>query len=534
MAENSTDEPFITDTSTADSTQVGCTSWLLMSCIILTMSTAFVFGWGLGAPNQYNVFTEKFLSGSNPCIVKPPDDSLLNLATSTIPDAIVAMGVNVENPMEDITTKIPTRHQIRPRFNFVLELIKGLPQTAFLIGAFIGALTGPHWTSCLDRKKSVYANFVFCFASSIFVILSYYLRYPSFFYTSRVLLGYQGGMACVIVPPYIGEIASQKVRGAAGASFQLSLTIGILMAQITGLPALAGTCRGWGWGLGIVFILPLIATFLLFFVPNSPTQLIRKYGNEEQAKKDLKKLRGTPDVSKDLTTIHAQSNAEGGTKSLSVIAVITTPRYRWPMITAVALQFAQAFSGINAVFFYSSKMFQKAGIPDNLIPVANILTGFINVVATIVALLLMEKVGRKPLILGPMSVMVVVFGILTALVEVNERKNDPTLGWVSVVFVLIFIVCFAIGLGPIPFFYTSEVCRPEARDSIQSLGQVANYLGNILLSLFFPILNSILGGYVFLIFCLLVLSFAIFLYIKMPETKNKSIEENEKHWNITK
>jgi MFS family permease len=110
-----------------------------------------------------------------------------------------------------------------------------------------------------------------------------------------------GGMACVTVPPFLGEISSQKVRGAAGAAFQLSLTIGILMAQVIGLP-----CHSWGWGLAIVFLLPFAGIFVLFLLPNSPTQMIAKYKDEVQATEDLKKLRGTPNVQADIDAIHEQ------------------------------------------------------------------------------------------------------------------------------------------------------------------------------------------------------------------------------------
>ena len=132
-------------------------------------------------------------------------------------------------------------------------------------------------------------------------------------------------MACVIVPPFIGEISSQKVRGAAGAAFQLALTIGILVAQIVGLPFIAGSCQGWGWGLAIVFILPLIGIFLLFLLPNSPTQMIAKYNDEQQAETDLKKLRGTTNVQADLDLIHEQTRQSSGgkTESLSIPQVRT-------------------------------------------------------------------------------------------------------------------------------------------------------------------------------------------------------------------
>ncbi|CAF0726688.1 unnamed protein product [Rotaria sordida] len=532
-------------TSDEDSTQRGCTSWLLISCVILTLTTAFVFGWGLGAPNMYNHYTERFLNGTDPCAYDKTPHLHSNTATlapeivdnneiieKTDNENVESTDTENDNMIEERSHKRGRKHQ--EKFSFMNELIKGIPQTVFLIGAFVGALSGPFWPNIFDRKRTVFANYLFCFASSLAVLLAYYFGKTWLFYLSRLLLGYQGGMACVVVPPFIGEISSQRVRGAAGAAFQLSLTIGILVAQVVGLPFIAGTCDRWAWGLGIVFLLPFIGLFLLFPIPNSPTQMIGKYNNEEQAIEDLKKLRGTPNIQADLELIRQQTRQVSGgkTESLSILQVLRSTHYRWPMLTTVILQLAQALSGVNAVFFYSSKMFAKAGIPHRSIPYANIGTGIINVLATIVSISLIEKLGRRALVIYPMAVMVGVFAILTVLVELNESRSSPTLGVLSVIFILLFIVCFAVGLGPIPFLYGSEVTRPEARDSIQSLGLVANYVGNILLSLFFPALNSILGGYVFLIFMVLVLLNVIFLWFKMPETKNKSVEDAERFWNI--
>jgi len=550
-----------TSRSTEDSTQKGCTTWLLLSCIVLTLTTAFVFGWGLGAPNMYNQYTEPFLKGSDPCLVDiaaksqatdnvetpaatvPPQPAINEDVADTedeapedVNDDYIRAEVdeNGDDIVEAEAEKQVLLAPVKGAFDFVTELIKGIPQTIFLIGAFLGAVTGPVWSNLFDRKRTVFANYIFCFASSLCVLLAYYFRQPWLFYLSRFLLGYQGGMACVIVPPFIGEISSQKVRGAAGAAFQLSLTIGILMAQVVGLPFVAGTCHGWGWGLSIVFLLPLFGIFLLYLLPNSPTQLLGKYNDEAQAIADLKKLRATENVDADIKLIQDQTRQSTGSKneSLSIPQVLKSTRYRWPMLVTVALQLAQALSGVNAVFFYSSKMFAKAGIPNEYIPYANIGTGVINVAATIVSLFLIEKLGRRILIIYPMAAMVAVFAGLTALVEINERQNNPTLGILTVILILVFVVCFAIGLGPIPFLYGTEVCRPEARDSVQSIGLVSNYLGNILLSLFFPALNSVLGGYVFLIFLVLVLLNVIFFWFKMPETKNKKLEEVEKFWNI--
>lgn len=549
MATDTTRERLQPVVDSKDSTQRGCTSWLLISCVVLTFTTAFVFGWGLGAPNMYNSFTEPFLKGercsdpaapsktANPVVMDDSANAAQHLLVKRDDEeGVIVEGDENEDAAEnsDADKKPAATDKPKDSFDFFTELKNGIPQTTFLIGAFIGALTAPFWAKFFDRKRTVFGNYIFCFASSLAILLSYYKRYQTLFYVSRFLLGYQGGMACVLVPPYINEIAARSVRGAAGAAFQLALTVGILVAQVVGLPFIAGSCHGWGWGLAIVFVLPFFGLLPLFLLPNSPPQMLIKYDDEVQARTDLQKLRGTQNVQDELDEIRREARETGTkTESLSILQVFKTKRYRWPMLTTVILQLSQALSGINAVFFYSSKMFEKAGIPKDKIPYANIGTGLINVIATIAALSLIEKLGRRALVLYPMALMVVVFGVLTALVQINETRNNPTIGTVTVIFILIFIVCFAVGLGPIPFLYGGEVCRQEARDAVQSLGLVANYFGNILLSLFFPALNSIMGGYVFLIFLVLVLLSTLFLWKYMPETKNKKIEEIEKHWGIT-
>ena len=133
-----------------------------------------------------------------------------------------------------------------------------------------------------------------------------------------ILFFCSGGMACVVVPPFIGEIASRSVRGAAGSAFQLALTIGILAAQLVGMPQIAGSCHGWGWGLSIVFLLPLAGLFPLFLLPNSPPQMLIKYNDEEQAQTDLRKLRGTRNVQADMEAIRKDANEQSGNKSASL------------------------------------------------------------------------------------------------------------------------------------------------------------------------------------------------------------------------
>ena len=196
-----------------NSTQRGCTSWLLISCVVLTLTTSFVFGWGLGAPNMYNHYTEPFLKGKDPCLVEANARANSSKQTPAAPaaavpptvvnnddvveegdDSIVEPQFDADgNEIEDPADQQPAlQAEAKGPFDFGAELIKGIPQTIFLIGAFIGAITGPFWSNLFDRKRTVFANYIFCFASSLCVLLASYFKQPWLFYLSRLLLGYQG------------------------------------------------------------------------------------------------------------------------------------------------------------------------------------------------------------------------------------------------------------------------------------------------------------------------------------------------------
>lgn len=191
-----------------DSTQRGCTSWLLISCVVLTLTTSFVFGWGLGAPNMYNQYTEPFLKGNDACrtaaAAKTSSDQATTLAAPVVnngdgnqraidenEEGIIDPGVDANGDYVEVPESAGSAKQAES-FSFVTEVLKGIPQTVFLIGAFIGALTGPFWSKWFDRKRTVFANYIFCFASSLCVLLAYYFKQPWLFYLSRLLLGYQG------------------------------------------------------------------------------------------------------------------------------------------------------------------------------------------------------------------------------------------------------------------------------------------------------------------------------------------------------
>lgn len=500
----------------------GWTKWLIISCLTVCLSASFMFGYGIGAPNQYTKFTEPFMNSKfDACDVN-------EASTRTkykCPDQTTTQSNNTK-----FTKEV-----------FVSELKNGVGQTLFVVGNFVGALTAPYWIQCskfFDRRRIFYANYPFSIVSVIFVISGYYSRQPSLIYISRFLHGFQGGMACVIVPPFLNELSPQNLRGTTGTFHQLFITIGILVGQLIGIPPLMGQFKLWAWGLSFGAITSIAALFVTPVICDSPVQMMNVIKNETKAVTAMKKLTGRSDVEADVKLLAADtdgavSNPETNEKvapqsNLSIKEVFTNKKYKWQLITTLTLMGVQAMCGINAVFFYSTKMFTVAGISESNLPYSTVCTGVINVIVTIAVLPLIDRFGRRPLLVYPMGFMVGLFICLTAIVETNAKKNSSALAWVAVMLIILFIVAFAIGLGPIPFIYACEVFRPEARDAALSVSLCINYIFNILLCLFFPAINAALTGYVFLIFAIVVLLSTVLLYLKLPETKNKSIDEIER------
>ncbi|KAI0983743.1 hypothetical protein GJ496_010357 [Pomphorhynchus laevis] len=474
-----------------DTSQIGWTSWLLLACLTVAASASFGFGYGIGGPNQVSRQIDKSLR-------------------------------NIDNRTDSITD----------------ELKSGIPQTMFTIANAVGAFTAAKFgliPRFNNRRTIFYVNYAFYFVSVILVILSSYAKWFWLYLISRLFHGYQGGMACAIVPPYINEISSRKVRGATGTIHQLFITVGILISQIIGLPIILGTDNAWQWTFVIGCIPSIIAIPIIRYLPDSPSDVIGKHNDELKAVESLRKLRGTRDVSKEIENIKAESQAKSGDSEITTLGfmqLIKSSRHRWPLIISMSLLGGQALTGINAVFFYSEKIFKSAGISDLNIPYAVLSTGVINVVATILAIKLMEMWGRRILIIYPGIGLSLVSIVLAITIKVNESSTTTGLSWLIIILIMLYIICFAVGWGPIPFLYCTEVFRQDARDSALVMGLILNYLFNVLLSFTFPALNRAIGGYVFAIFAVITAAQVALFWYKMPETKNKTISQIEAFWSI--
>jgi MFS transporter, SP family, solute carrier family 2 (facilitated glucose transporter), member 1 len=430
----------------------------------------------------------------------------------------------LEEASKDLEEKRPKLLEGRQKIDEFNTFLWTITTALFVVGGMIGAFTSKYVADYLGRKKGIIFHYIFVLVGGVLVLIAPYINSPECVVVSRFLFGVQGGMSCGLIPTYLSEISPAGLRGATGVIHQLGITCGILVAQTLGFRQLLGTAPLWHF----LLALPLVPCFLgavllLLFFPESPRALLINNRDEESARKALISLRHTTNVAHEIDQINQESRETKSDEAISLKELFTSSELRWPLITGLILQMAQQLCGINAVFFYSESIFRRSSIQDEHIQYAVFLTGAINVVCTIVVVPLIDKLGRKPLLVYPMIVIILDFLLLTACLILQH--NGIIYSYLSIVCIIVFIMCFAVGLGPIPFIYVAECFRQDARSAALAICMFTNWVANLVLTLTFPYLAKLLSSYVFLVFTVIVAFAVIIIIKKVPETKNRSVDE---------
>ncbi|XP_055908065.1 facilitated trehalose transporter Tret1 isoform X2 [Eupeodes corollae] len=342
-------------------------------------------------------------------------------------------------------------------------------------------------------------------------------------FIARFILGISGGAFCVTAPMYTGEIAQKDIRGTLGSFFQLMITIGILFVYALG----AGFNVFW---LSIICaMIPLIFGAIFVFMPESPTYLVSK-GKNESAVKSIQWLRGnqynyTAEL-EELKEIDAQIKQN----PVSIMSALTRRVTIKALIISLGLMFFQQLSGINAVIFYTTDIFRDAqtGIDENL---STIVVGIMQVIATFISVMVVDKLGRRILLLASSAVMAistVLMGVYFYM-QSNDKSSVDNLGWLPVVSLCVFIVMFSIGFGPVPWLMMGELFASDIKGVAGSIAGTTNWvLAFIVTKAFLSLKDAIGSGETFWLFSGITFVGFIFVYFFVPETKGKSLNEIQK------
>jgi len=383
------------------------------------------------------------------------------------------------------------------------------------IGALIGGQVGGLFMSKLGRRGAMMTGAVM-FAFSYLVLVVAPNVY--FVYVGRFATGLCTGICSVVCPVYVAETATPKMRGLLGACVQLMVVFGVMLVIVMGLT------ENWRWvSIACLLMIVIWATSLLF-VPETPAHFISN-GQDSAAREALEWLRGTNRVDQEFYQIK-RSLDESSQLSAGLGDLVKSPNLA-PFIISLMLMFGQQLSGMNAVMFYCVDIFQDAG--SSLNPtVANIIIGAVQIVATLLAALVMDRAGRRLLLNTSALLMVISIGLLGFYFYAADHMKHLAehITFVPVISLSVFVFGFSLGFGPIPWLMMSELFAPEVKSIASSISTTFNWTLAFLVTKFFSdMVTGLTEAGAFWVFGGITVFTFFFCLLFVPETKGKSLDD---------
>ena len=407
---------------------------------------------------------------------------------------------------------------------FLSPAMEEIVVSAVLVGAVIGAVIGGILTDRFGRRGLIILAGMIFTASAIATALAPTVNW---LIVDRVASGLAIGIASFISPMYIAELVPSKVRGSLVAVNMLAITTGIVVAYLSDY-ALSGI-HGWRYMFGLAAIPSIILTVAMWKLPDSPRWLIGK-SRLKLARQVLQRARTESDVSAEIADIQKSIKEQGASGKSGLFQ----PSLRMPLIVGAGLAVFQQITGINTVIYYAPTIFKFAGItaagPAIL---AGAALAMVMWCFHVLAIFLLDRVGRRPLLLGGVAGQIVGLAILGAAFQFQQLASFKS--YIAIGGLVIYVACFAFGLGPIFWLMISEIYPLKVRGAAMSMATVANWAMNLLVAVTFLTLVEVLGRpETFWLYGLIAVVAWVFFYLLVPETKGKTLEQIESHWRTGK
>jgi SP family arabinose:H+ symporter-like MFS transporter len=379
-------------------------------------------------------------------------------------------------------------------------------------GVFIAGKAGDHF----GRKKVLMLAALLFLLSAIGSASAHVLL---FFLISRILGGIAVGIASILSPMYIAELAPAKYRGTLVSMNQLAIVIGILVAFFSNYLLVGTGENNWRWMLLVMAAPAILLFFSLFLVPESPRWLVARNRNDE-ALQVLIKTSGKETAQAELLEIEdTLKNQEESTFS-----ELLSPRIRPLLFIAIILAVFQQITGINTIMYYAPKIFANVGQSNDTALLQTLMIGGTNLIFTLMAMALIDRFGRKLLIIFGTTGMMLMLTGLSVLFFTNQ-----TSGVLVLIFILGYCAFFSASLGPTVWVMVAELFPNRLRSKGMSVAVVALWIACTIITIAFPImLEKLSGGITFMIFALICLANLLYVLKYVPETKGKTLEQLEK------
>ncbi|MBN8851281.1 MAG: arabinose-proton symporter [Sphingobacteriales bacterium 50-39] len=410
---------------------------------------------------------------------------------------------------------------LQARFHLSSVMV-GWAASSAIWGCVIGAMLAGYLSDRMGRKKVLVITAILFFISSIAAALAGDLTQ---FILARLIGGLGIGAASMLSPLYISEIAPARNRGRLVSLYQLAIVLGINLIYFVNLRIAALGDEAWNveWGWRYMLasgMLPAVLFLvLLFFVPESPRWLIAR-GRKEEALDILKKVNGeevAPVVYNEI--VDALRHETGTLKELF------KPGLRMAMLVGAFLALFSQITGINAIIYYAPEIFKSAGFGAESAFMQTVIIGVVNTLFTFLAIWLIDKAGRRALLLWGVT------GMIVCLLAVGLCYHYHFGGAWLLICILGYIASFACSLGPVPWVIISEIFPTKNRGVAMSFATVVLWVGVLLITQLTPVMLEKLGGAkTFLLFMVNAIVLLVFTWKRIPETRQRTLEDIEKSW----
>lgn len=403
---------------------------------------------------------------------------------------------------------------------------EGWAVSSALVGCIVGASVAGILSDLGGRKRALIVAAVLFTISAIGSALARDLTELA---VARMLGGLAIGATSMLSPLYIAEIAHARTRGRLVSLNQLAIVSGMLLVYfVNAYIARYGEARGsdlwnvtqgWRWMFGSEALPALLFFALLFLVPESPRWLVQQ-GRRDEALHVLTAIGGVDYAHRELAAI-----ADTTTRENSSIRQLLRPGIRLALVIGITLAILQQVTGINTVMYYAPKIFESAGLGAAQAIAQTVSVGVVNLAFTVLAILVVDRLGRKPLLLAASACMGVSLFLLGG-AFVFERFEGP---WM-LIFVLMYVASFAVAMGPVVWVVLAEIFPTRIRGRAMSLATVCLWIACFGVSQLFPWMLEHFAGKSFFIYGVMCVVAFVFVALVIPETKGKTLEEIEQCW----
>lgn len=404
----------------------------------------------------------------------------------------------------------------------ISTLMEGWIVSSMMVGAALGAVGAGAVSQRFGRRRALLYSALLFFLGALMAVLA---TGPGMLVIARILLGLAVGVASFTAPLYLSEVAPERIRGTTISFYQLMVTIGILAAFVSNLAF--SYIESWRWMFGVLMIPASLLFFGVLMVPQSPRWLASR-DRLEEARRVLIHLRSSEsEVEYEMDEIRESIRTEQRSRGFAMFR--ENPHFRRSVMLGICLQLVQQFTGMNAIMYFAPQIFQLSGFEGTAAQLwSTVATGLVNVLATFIALGLVDRLGRKPILYAGFAVMAASMATLALVLTLGPTTDF--LQYTGMAALLIFVAGFAMSAGPLIWTLCAEIQPLNGRDFGLSCSTVANWVGNFAIGQFFPILITAIGGALtFGILAVLNALFILFTLLLIPETRGVSLEKIEKN-----